>query len=1275
MRKKLVFIFGMHRSGTSLVAKATQVIGAYFGDNLLPPGPDNPKGFWEDQDVFAINNDLLESIDLRWDIPTTAPLVDFKSKDLIFLRTRAAALLKEKLEQSDLIGIKDPRLCLTLPFWLELADEQKIETFCVIAVRNPIAVANSLYVRNEFELLKGLLLWVNYNYLVLHQLIESNKKSLFIDYQKILENPDIEIKRLSKFIKEKRNKNSDKINQFITNYIDKRLCHYSVTENEIKRFYHSIPEAALLYQALIEFANNQWSKTKAKSVIEKIDRFKLEAKNYQYQLGFFKIDLEKKLAEKAQELENKKLSEIEWFKRKIDQREIELKELDKKREQEVSELMFKNKREVAAIREQYEQQLKQVCNLQKETDKHLRGALQQINDIKTSFSYRLGRALTWPARVVYDIFIEPFKRYPSNILLLFKLITWIIRHPINAFRLFNLERVRNAYITFLKNPQSAGKVVSYYGRIFGESFDQSTVPQFSGDRESASGKVSIIVVNYNGVYHLPELFSSIQNQTYHNFELIFVDNGSTDRSVEYVKKYFSNSKIIALRENVGFAEGCNIAAEVADGEYLCLVNNDVVVDPNWLFELVKCIEADCKIGAVGSKILFWKKFVQIKIKVGNCSCAWLDLKSLEDSLQIYPKWFFDVDQKCLVDGVTCIKFSDNLNAFLPICNGQSVIKFRLLVTPRDQASEILINSPTIPEILISKSVSSQWSEFQLDFQKYIDDDRLFFLINNAGSEVNNFGEVKDRGFAEPDRGQYDQIEYVSSLCGASMLIRKSALQGRPLFPKFFFSYFEDTELSLRLRKAGYDLVYCPKSVLYHKHASTSRENSSFFKYYVSRNKILFLACHYPRWLWQAEMKNLESNLLYLMDHNSNTTDLDNNFRNKIPQILKDWRELIPVIESGKYLDREKLFPRIAVYNSFWNTLGGAEHHAAVIAQVLQKFGPVDLISEQDFDIPELEKRFDLNLKFCRKVVVSPECLHYDSKFTRQYDIFVNSTFGSDLKCNGKLSYYVVSFPYELTSRPTQAKAFLHTYHRFLANSEYTAHWIKKWWNVDSDVLYPSINIADSINPYLKQNLILSVGRFFKLGHNKKQLEMVKVFKKLYDEGFLSEGWRLVLVGQVHYDQEEYLDIVKREAFGYPVDIYIDTSPSDLKSFYSKAAIYWHATGLNENSSKNPELFEHFGISTLEAMSYGCVPIVINGGGQKEIVQHGINGFLFSNEKELIEFTKDCVVCFSSDKARYAVLSQSATERARQFSREVLEQKLLSILERDGFKIPAHYSLI
>ncbi len=115
--------------------------------------------------------------------------------------------------------------------------------------------------------------------------------------------------------------------------------------------------------------------------------------------------------------------------------------------------------------------------------------------------------------------------------------------------------------------------------------------------------VSIIIVNYNGQSLLKSCFDSIYSNSYPNFEIIFVDNGSEDGSVRLVQKHYPDTKILKLEKNLGFAYPNNLGAGSASGEYLLFLNNDTVVTPGFLTELVSVAKNSKKIGSCQSLLL------------------------------------------------------------------------------------------------------------------------------------------------------------------------------------------------------------------------------------------------------------------------------------------------------------------------------------------------------------------------------------------------------------------------------------------------------------------------------------------------------------------------------------------------------------------------------------------------------------------------------------------------------------------------------------------------
>lgn len=159
---KAILVAGMHRSGTSALAGALNLLGIPLGNRLLEPGPDNPKGYWEHGDIVAVHEQLLSELGSRWDDVRALPEVWLSGEPA----RRAAVAIGEILERDfggeSLWAVKDPRLCRLLPLWLEVLDRMHIRPCILVIARDPGEVSASLYARNGYAPPFGEVLWLRY---------------------------------------------------------------------------------------------------------------------------------------------------------------------------------------------------------------------------------------------------------------------------------------------------------------------------------------------------------------------------------------------------------------------------------------------------------------------------------------------------------------------------------------------------------------------------------------------------------------------------------------------------------------------------------------------------------------------------------------------------------------------------------------------------------------------------------------------------------------------------------------------------------------------------------------------------------------------------------------------------------------------------------------------------------------------------------------------------------------------------------------------------------
>jgi GT2 family glycosyltransferase len=239
-------------------------------------------------------------------------------------------------------------------------------------------------------------------------------------------------------------------------------------------------------------------------------------------------------------------------------------------------------------------------------------------------------------------------------------------------------------------------------------------------------KVIIIILNWNGEKNTIECLNSINQIIYPNYDVIIIDSNSTDNSIEKIKSNFLNVNIIKNRKNLGFSGGFNVGIKKAidnKADYIVCLNNDVIVDKNFIMELIKIGEIRSDIGG------------------------------------LYPmEYNYDQPNKINAAGGGTIKF--------------------------------ILDSPI--------------------------------------------------GHGEIDKGQYNQLRQVGRLCGAAIVLKKNVFLNIGLFDPDYFYGFEDTDISLRVIKAEYKIIFVPKSKIWHKiSASSGGELNPYKSYYSIRNRFLF----------------------------------------------------------------------------------------------------------------------------------------------------------------------------------------------------------------------------------------------------------------------------------------------------------------------------------------------------------------------------------------------------------------------------------------------------
>jgi len=352
--------------------------------------------------------------------------------------------------------------------------------------------------------------------------------------------------------------------------------------------------------------------------------------------------------------------------------------------------------------------------------------------------------------------------------------------------------------------------------------------------------------------------------------------------------------------------------------------------------------------------------------------------------------------------------------------------------------------------------------------------------------------------------------------------------------------------------------------------------------------------------------------------------------------------------------------RIGIYDPYLDDLGGGERYMMTIAKCLSKDNEVYVFWHDRKDLDDIEKRFSLTLskiKLTKNIFDSKTSFIAKLRQSAKFDLIVFLSDGGIPILLSKKVYLHIQQPITSAYPTIKDKIKLKKITKIFCNSNYTKKYVDDVYGVNSELLYPPVSIYG--NNSKKENIILHVGRFrimnVKTQDYKKQRVMIGAFKHLVDEGL--KDWEFILGVSLSDVQDRDFLAMKQSAEGYPIKFLVNYDKDELWQMGSKAKIYWHASGFGEDLNKHPEFAEHFGISTVEAMGVGAVPVVINAGGQTEIVEDGENGFLWNSLEELERKTLKLI----NNKNLLEEMSKKSYQKSLEFSDDNFCKKVKSLL--------------
>ncbi len=514
-------------------------------------------------------------------------------------------------------------------------------------------------------------------------------------------------------------------------------------------------------------------------------------------------------------------------------------------------------------------------------------------------------------------------------------------------------------------------------------------------------------------------------------------------------------------------------------------------------------------------------------------------------------------------------------------------------------------------------------------------------VQESGAMVSPCGIATQRGkFLAQSNRIYTRTEPVDYVSAACVMLRRETFDEVGGFDLIWDpAYYEDTDLGLKIALLGKRVYYCPDAAVIHIENATSGDSSLALRLdgIVEVNRDKFVA----RW----------------------------------SEFLTSGRD--PAAAGIALPSREQRPPeptrRLAVlYTPYALYPGGGERYLLTIAQTLRPSHDVLLATPERYSIWRIRtiaRDLELDLSHVTPIAARDLPRYADC------DLFI--AMGNELYppvvAQGHHAIYHCQFPFPMhPQHVTDNGRFLSGYEAVVVNSAFTARNYRTQAARYGELPPPVRVIAPPVPQLAPSGIereptrILHVGRFSPAGHSKRQDVLVEAFRIL-TERHPAVPFELHLAGTVPADPSarEYVLAIRKRARDLPVVFHLNTASDELHRLYASAAVYWHATGYDNRGVLNPEVQEHFGISVVEAMSAGCVPMVYRGGGPAEFLEPGSTGYLWETPAELADLTEGFMAHDSQTRAQMAarVRAEARLFEPARFGAEIMD--LVAELERGG----------
>lgn len=334
--------------------------------------------------------------------------------------------------------------------------------------------------------------------------------------------------------------------------------------------------------------------------------------------------------------------------------------------------------------------------------------------------------------------------------------------------------------------------------------------------------------------------------------------------------------------------------------------------------------------------------------------------------------------------------------------------------------------------------------------------------------------------------------------------------------------------------------------------------------------------------------------------------------------------------------------RAYVFNPYWDSLGGGERYVASFIDLLLDQGwQVDVKWPNDIS-GDIKNRFGIDISHANFV-------DNHSLYANHYSLVFWLSDGSLPTSFAAKTIVHFQFPFQNVKGKSISNQIKSHIYKFVVNSKFTKQAIDKEFGISSTVIYPPIDTSKFV-PSKKENIIFYIGRFSNLTQRKGQDLLIKSFKNMK-----LPSWKLVLAGGLGVGADhKYMQSLKKLALNSNIDLLINPSFSEIQRLCSIGKIFWSASGYDTHEAVQTE---HFGITVVEAMSAGAVPIITNLGGHPEIVTNNLNGFLWNTPSELEKITNELI----ANDSQLDAIGQAAITRSKIFDINHFDTEFLKLI--------------